>query len=110
MTYESLFPDGADLCKLRVLLYLYSPSLVVRDMPVELVKLMDFHDVDIFLHHVHVEEMSGHIHMHAPVAESRCVIDLGTWNCPLQIFCRCCTENLHGKHLPEGLHCIVHTP
>ena len=99
VTDECLFPDGSDLCQFRIFLDFYSPALVIREMPMEGIELVDFHDVNVFLHHVHVEEMANHVHVHASVAESRFVMDLGALDIPREPFSRFGGEDLYRQHL-----------
>ena len=58
VAYKSLLSDRSDFSEKRILLDLHSPSLVVGKMPVKGVELVDFHHIEIFLHHIHIEEMS----------------------------------------------------
>ena len=55
---DGLVSDGSHFCKAWVFLDLKSPALVVGEVPVEGIELVDFHDVEIFLDLVHVEEVT----------------------------------------------------
>ncbi len=59
----------------RIFPYLDSPTLVIRQVPVELVHLVHRHHVDVPLQLIDAEEMPRAVKVHAPVGEPRPVPD-----------------------------------
>ena len=104
---DGLVADRSELCESRIFLYLDSPALVVCEMPVEGVEFVDFHHVDVFLHHVHVEEMSRNVHVHASVSEAWFVLDFNALESPFLAGSGSLSVYLGRKHLLEGLDGVV---
>ncbi len=67
------FAPTTDLGELRVLLDLDPPALVVREVPVETVHLVTRHQVNVFLHEWHREEVAHHVQVHPAPCEARLV-------------------------------------
>ena len=110
MAYESFLSYGSDFCELWIFLDLYSPSLVIGDMPVEGVQLVHLHDVKISLDHVHVEEMTHNVHVHSAVSETRSVIDFAAWKRPVKSGGFCFSEDFGRKHLLDRLYRVIESP
>ena len=94
-------PVCTDLCKLRIFLDFNAPALVLCKMPVEPVKLVGCHHVEVLLHLVNAEDMPADIQMHAPVCKSRLVLNGHDRKYPL---CSCgslLAEILGRKHLSD---------
>ena len=107
MTYEGLVSYRSDFCEFRIFLDLKSPSLVISKMPVKGIELVYFHDVEISLHFIHVEEVAGYVHMHSPVPESRCIFNPCAWEFPVSVGSCSLPEYLYRKHLLQSLNGIV---
>ena len=56
--------------------HLDAPGLVIREMPVEVVHLVQRQIVDIAFDVFHREEMPHHVQVHPPVGEARVVVYL----------------------------------
>ena len=62
------------LHQLQVTVDGYTPSLIVRQVPMETVHIVHRHRVEILLHKRHTEEMASHVKMHAPIAKPRSIL------------------------------------
>ena len=58
MTNDSLLANRTDFCEFRILLNLYSPTLIISKMPMKSVEFVDLHNVEISLDGIYAEEMS----------------------------------------------------
>jgi hypothetical protein len=92
-------PLRPDLGQLRIFLDLDPPTLIVRQMPVKLIKFVLRHQVDVLLDEFDREEVSADIEMHASVIEAVSVLYLNHRNRNLT-----CSDD--GKQLTECLNCI----
>lgn len=79
-SYQGLFTHRPCLSKVRILLYLQSPALIVRQMPMECVYFMKGEYVDIVLDFLDIEEMSAHIQVSSTVGECRIVFNVQAFN------------------------------
>src|SRR5690606_29443855 len=75
-----------DFSEPRVLFYLYPPSLVIYQVPVEDIKLMHGEDVNVFLYELLVEEMPADIEVHSSPPEARVVCYADTGDGPYHPF------------------------
>ena len=66
-TNHGLFPLTSNLREFRVFLYLDTPPLVIRQMPVEHAQLMQSQHIDKSLHLIHREKMTTHVQHCSPV-------------------------------------------
>ena len=106
LAYGGLFSHRTDLYKLRIFLYLDSPSLIIGKMPVECVHLVDSHHVKVLLHLIHAIEMPCHVKVHSPVGKSRRVFYPDTRKFPV---CSFTGIDLYGKELFQCLYRIEET-
>ena len=63
--------DGTDGSKTRIFLDFNAPSLVLGEMPVEVVHLVDGHEVEKTFYLFHAEEMAALIEHEAAVGKAR---------------------------------------
>ena len=91
-----------------VVLNLQAPALVVAQVHVQLVDLILGHVVDLALHFIHREEVAGHVQLHAAVAVSGCVRDIGTGSGPGHVADQRVALDLAGEHLAQRLQAVIH--
>ena len=96
--------DAAHGRQLRVLFDFDAPPLVVGQVPVEAVELVDRHHVEVAFHLFDRKEMARHVEVHAPVSETRGILDAHTRQHPLLAGRRLRPVNRRGQHLPQALH------
>ena len=73
-------------------------------LPVEAVELVDRHHVEVAFHLFDRKEMARHVEVHAPVSETRGILDAHTRQHPLLAGRRLRPVNRRGQHLPQALH------
>ena len=66
---------GTDFCQLRVFLDFQTPSLVVRDMPMQTVHVVQCLHIDVSLYFIYREEMTAGIEMGATITKTGSVFD-----------------------------------
>ena len=66
-TNHGLFPLTPDLREFRIFFDLDTPSLIIRQMPVEHAQLMQSQHIDKSFHLIHREEMATHIQHRPPI-------------------------------------------
>ena len=76
-------------------------------MPVKGVELVDFHNIKISLDSIYVKEMTGNIHVHTSVAESRRVVDLAAWDSPVCVSSNSLAVDFCREHLLDSLNCVI---
>jgi len=84
----------------RIFLDLDTPSLVVRQMPMETVHVVQGKNVDKLLDRVGREEMAGNIEVHAAIRETRIVVDADSRKFDGHTF------GHGGERFAQGLHAI----
>ncbi len=72
-SYEGFLAYGTGFREFGIFLYLQSPALVVRKVPVEGVYLVKCKNVDIILDLLNIEEMPAYIQMRSSIRECRIV-------------------------------------
>ena len=75
----AVHPPGSYLSEQGVFVNLDAPAVVVGEVEVELVELVQGHDIQMFFHLVDIEEMAAYIQMAASPLETRVVGDFDAW-------------------------------
>ena len=69
------FAYGTFLCQFRPTFHFNTPGLIVRQMPMEVVKFMKGKVINILFDEIYGEEMAYHIQMHTTIRETRIVVN-----------------------------------
>ncbi len=98
-------PPGPDTRQFRIGFDLQSPSLVIRQMPVETIHLQKSHPVNDFLYIRHGQEMPAAVNEDAPPLEARVIRD----DHARKTICAEAAARFDARrqHLPQGLHGII---
>ena len=68
-------PPSTYFRQLGILLYFYSPALVLGEVPVEGIHIVKCQQVYVFFYELNGKEVAAHIEVHAPVAEAGFILD-----------------------------------
>ena len=95
MAVPGMIPPCSLLCQLRICLDLYSPSLVVGEMPMESVELVLSHFQKYGLHLIHREEVTGDIKHETSPFKARGITYAGNRNLSIRNHLPQCGESIY---------------
>src|SRR5690606_3837849 len=88
MTDKRLFPLRACDSESGIFLYLYPPSLVISQVPVEDIELVKSHDIKIPFYLINSKEVTADVKVQPPVAEPRSVSNVAGRHCCCSLSCQ----------------------
>jgi hypothetical protein len=84
-TDYSLLADATSESQLRHRLHLETPTLILGQMPVELVASVQSHHIDKLLDHLYREEVARTIEQHTTIYETWLILDCSIWQLDLSL-------------------------
>ena len=106
IVYQRLFPLGADFCQFRIFLDFDSPSLIVRQMPVEDVHFVHSQQVDKLVDIFYRCVMTADVQHQSAVYKARGVFDFYSRDRPVGLLVQFLSVDGRRKKLINSLHTI----